>query len=91
VTILDVITALASTATAVGVIIAVIQLFHAEKLAKSQFEDQFRRDYREICDHRVRFPKLHGICGPEVLSQTLSSLLSSKHGSISIQRQQFTD
>lgn len=48
-TILDVITALASTATAVGVIIAVIQLFHAEKLAKSQFEDQFRRDYREIC------------------------------------------
>ena len=41
-TLLDLITAVASTATAVGVIIAVIQLFHAEKLAKTEFEDQFR-------------------------------------------------
>ena len=50
-TLLDLITAVASTATAVGVIIAVIQLFHAEKLAKTEFEDQFRRDYRDICSN----------------------------------------
>jgi len=48
-TILDIITALASTATAVGVIIAVVQLWHFEKLAKTEFEDQFRRDYRDLC------------------------------------------
>ena len=48
-TILDLITAIASTATAVGVIIAVAQLWHAEKLAKTEFEDQFRRDYRDLC------------------------------------------
>ena len=46
---IDLITAIASTATAVGVIIAVVQLWHAEKLAKAEFEDQFRRDYRDIC------------------------------------------
>ena len=44
------ITAVASTATAVGVIIAVIQLFTL-KLAKTEFEDQFRRDYRDICSN----------------------------------------
>ncbi|TMR66479.1 hypothetical protein [Streptococcus pseudopneumoniae] len=48
-TILDVITAIASTATAIGVLIAVVQLWHGEKLAKTEFEDQFRRDYRDIC------------------------------------------
>ena len=48
-TTIDLITAIASTATAIGVIIAVVQLWHAEKLAKAQFEDQFRKDYRDIC------------------------------------------
>ncbi len=48
-TILDWITALASTATAIGVLIAVFQLWHAEKLASTEFEDQLRRDYRDIC------------------------------------------
>ena len=46
---LDLITAIASSATAIGVIIAVVQLFQSEKLAKTEFEDQFRRDYRDIC------------------------------------------
>ncbi|MBN4074086.1 hypothetical protein JYT61_00845 [bacterium AH-315-E10] len=46
---LDIITAIASTATAIGVLIAVMQLWHAEKLSKAEFEDQFRRDYRDIC------------------------------------------
>ena len=48
-TILDIVTAIASTATAIGVLIAVFQLWHAEILSRAAFEDQFRRDYRDIC------------------------------------------
>lgn len=48
-TTLDLITAIASTATAIGVLIAVVQLWHAEKLAAAEFEDEIRREYRQLC------------------------------------------
>ncbi|MFT5465495.1 MAG: hypothetical protein ACI8UO_000590 [Verrucomicrobiales bacterium] len=48
-TTLDLVTAVASTATAVGVLIAVAQLWHAEKLAAAEFEDEIRREYRQLC------------------------------------------
>ena len=49
--VLELITAIASTATAIGVIIAVMELWHTERIAKTEFEDQFRRDYRDICSN----------------------------------------
>jgi len=70
-TVLDLITAIASTATAIGVIIAVIQLWHAEKLAKSEFEDQFRRDYREICKELPVKAFLEQRLSPEELDSSL--------------------
>ena len=72
---LDLITAIASSATAIGVIIAVVQLWHAEKLAKSEFEDQFRRDYRDICkDIPVR-----AFLGHELSAANLESALNTFH------------
>lgn len=71
-TALDVITAIASTATAIGVIIAVVQLWHAEKLAKAEFEDQFRRDYREICKDLPVKAFLGHQLSPEELEGSLS-------------------
>ncbi len=46
---LDWITAIASTATAIGVLIAVAQLWHAKNLASAQFEDELQREYRNLC------------------------------------------
>ena len=48
-TLLDWITAIASTATAMGVIIAVIQIWHAGRIASSEFEDEMQKEYRGIC------------------------------------------
>lgn len=69
------ITAIASTATAIGVIIAVIQLWHAEKLAATQFEDQLRKDYRDLC---AQLP-VKAFLGEELEKAELEECLSEFH------------
>ena len=70
-----IITAIASTATAIGVIIAVVQLWQSEKLAKTEFEDQFRRDYREIC---ASLP-VHVFLGHELPPEEIQQNLGTFH------------
>lgn len=74
-TTLDIISAIAETATAIGVLIAVIQLWHAAKQSKTQFEDQFRRDYRDICS---ALP-VKAFLGHELSESELDECLSQFH------------
>jgi len=73
--ILEWITAIASTATAIGVLIAVFQLWHSEKLAATEFEDQLRRDYRELC---AQLP-VNAFLGEELTTEELEESLSEFH------------
>ncbi len=73
--VLDWITAVASTATAIGVLIAVFQLWHSERLAATQFEDQLRRDYRELC---ARLP-VKAFLGEPLTDSELQESLAAFH------------
>lgn len=72
---LDWITAAASTATAIGVLIAVFQLWHAERLAATQFEDQLRKDYRDLC---ANIP-VKAFLGESLSDEELEDSLSAFH------------
>jgi hypothetical protein len=45
---LDIVNAAASVATAVGVLIAIVQLWYGRRLAITQFEDQLADQYRQL-------------------------------------------
>ena len=72
---LEWITAIASTATAIGVLIAVFQLWHAKNLASTQFEDQLRKDYRDLC---ANLP-VKSFLGEELSTEELDDSLSGFH------------
>lgn len=63
--------AIASIATAIGVVIAAVQLFQANQQQRAQFESRFSTNYRNIADRLPLEALIGKPLSPETLNQSL--------------------